>query len=124
MADIIIRKRVALDFLGEDYKDAYLVFRSIPVDDYDELLKKTEEANDSISNMSVTINTLKDYFLSGSFPDAEGKPQELSRDDLGKFDKDVLLHAFGTLTGQNLDPKDVNNSTTPSTTEPEPPSNS
>lgn len=37
MTKIVIKKRINLDFLGDDYKDAYLVFKSIPLPDYEEI---------------------------------------------------------------------------------------
>lgn len=37
MSKIVIKKRINLDFLGDDYKDAYLVFKSIPLPDYESI---------------------------------------------------------------------------------------
>ena len=35
MSRIVIKKRIALDFIVEDYKDCYLEFKTIPMKDYE-----------------------------------------------------------------------------------------
>lgn len=42
---ITIRKRVNFDFLGDEYKEAYLVFRSIPLADYEKIIDEMPENN-------------------------------------------------------------------------------
>lgn len=39
MPKIVIKKRVSLDFLGEEYKDSFLVFQSIPLPDFESISK-------------------------------------------------------------------------------------
>ena len=39
MGKIVIKKQVSLDFLGEDYKEAYINFKSIPALDYEQIKK-------------------------------------------------------------------------------------
>lgn len=122
MANIIIKKYISLDFLGDEYSKAQLVFRSVPVEDYKQLLESTKGQDDEtgLANIELTIATLKKYFVSGTFPDEKGEMQEVENADIGKFDKEVVLHCFNALTGQDSDPKGETPSSTPSTTEPQP----
>lgn len=42
---IVIKKKVSLDFLGEDYKDAELIFRSMPISDFEKILDELPKSN-------------------------------------------------------------------------------
>lgn len=127
---IVIKKRVNFDFLGEDYKDAYLVFQSIPASDYDELLKSIADAgDDNIKAMLVMLDALQKYFIEGSFPDME----KVTKEDLTGLDGESIIKCFSVFTGREInaergkeapqvaDLKDA--STTPSSTEPVGPTN-
>lgn len=98
MADIVIKKKVELDFLGEHYKDSSLTFRAIPVSEYTELMKKAEKAEDNQESMQQIITTLEKYFIEGLF---EG--QKLTKDDIKQFDGQTILKSFEVLTGQTAD---------------------
>lgn len=112
MAEIIIKKKVTLEFLGEDYEDSYLVFRSISIQEFPALMKKVEAASDdNVKSLSAMIDMLQDHFVEGIFD-----KQKVSQDDLGKFDAETIIKCFELLTGQ-ADPKDNSESTTTSTTE-------
>lgn len=118
MAEIIIKKKVTLEFLGEEYKNSFVTFRSIPVGEYDELIKQIDgvEKNKSLSEI---IKILENYFVEGLF---EG--QKVAKEDISQFDGDTIVKCFETLTGQKtvegerqLDPLSENESTNTSTTE-------
>lgn len=117
MADIIIKKKVTLEFLGEEYKDSYLTFKSISVGDYGDITNGIEELSDAEASKKI-IGILEKYFVEGLF---EG--QKLSSEDISKFDGETILKCFETLTGQKtvegerqLDPLPENESTNTSTT--------
>lgn len=100
MSKLVIKKRVSLEFLGDEYKDAYIDFKSIPVPDYPQLL---EEINKSKQPNSTILDILKTYYVNGKFPNAEGNLEDLdSKDELDALDKDTLLECFGKITGQDL----------------------
>ena len=67
---LAIKKRVNLDFLGEEWKEAHILFRSIPLKDYEELMKEAEVKKDAIK---FTRSTLKKYYLSGKVPNDKGE---------------------------------------------------
>lgn len=118
MAEIIIKKKVTLEFLGEDYKDSYITFKSIPIGEYEDLISKVDKVEESKS-MSEIMKILETYFVEGLF---DG--QKLAKEDVNQFDGETILKCFETLTGQKtvegerqLDPKSENESTNSSTTE-------
>lgn len=101
---IQIKKRISLDFLGEEYKDAYLEFNSVAMRDYEKLVKQSRELSDKPEeSLKFITGFLTDRFLSGKFPQ-EGELKEVGKDDLLDFDAEVFLKSFQMLTGQP-DPK-------------------
>lgn len=110
---IIIKKKVSLDFLGEEYKDASLTFQSIPIKDIDEL--QTDVAKSQEDNKAATfiLNTLKKYFVEGVFPGVES----VTKEDLDGLDSETVIKCFSQLTGQDIDPKSEGQSTKPSSTD-------
>ena len=119
MANIVIKRKVMLDFLGDEYKDSYLVFKAVPVVAYNDLIARIDSVSDQES-MAEIIKILEDYFVDGVFNN-----EKVLKEDIKQFDGDTMLRCFETLTGQTrdesggleLDPKDVPSSTTTSTTE-------
>jgi len=118
MAEIIIKKKVSLEFLGDEYKDSFITFRSIPIGEYQELVEKIDEVEDNKSLSEIT-KILEKYFVEGLF---DG--QKLAKEDINQFDGETVLKCFETLTGQKtvegerqLDPLSESESTSTSTTE-------
>ena len=99
---IVIKKKVSLDFLGEEYKDAYLEFQSIPLKDFDEMGDRLQnaEANGEKPN-AIILEILKKYFVDGKFPGMD----KLVASDLDGLDATTAVQCFATFTGQDLDPK-------------------
>ena len=120
MGKIVIRKRLSLDFLGDEYKDSYLVFRSIPVADFTPMIKKIKEIGEnSVKAYPVVLQYLKDYFIEGEVFDGE-KLSKVVADDIDGLDGEAVLVCFGRITGSQPDPKASTQSGTPSTTTPTP----
>lgn len=95
---IVIKKVVALDFLGSDYKDANLTFQSIPIKDFDDITSKIEKAQESGKSATFVLEILKQYFISGNFPDID----TVTKDDLDGLDQETVLTCFSVLTGQEI----------------------
>lgn len=120
MANILIKRKVTLDFLGEEYKDSYLVFKAVPVVAYNDLIARIDSVSGNQESMAEIIKILEEYFVDGVFNN-----EKVLKEDIKQFDGDTMLRCFKTLTGQTknesggleLDPKDVPSSTTTSTTE-------
>lgn len=98
MADIVIKKRLSLEFLGEDYKADYLVFKAIPISEYEKIISKQPDDNAEATRYIIKI--LEDKFVEGRFQE-----QDVVKGDLGKFDGYTVTKCFSLLTGQELDPK-------------------
>jgi hypothetical protein len=117
---IVIKKQVKFDFLGEEYKDAYLTFKSIPLKDYSEFSQTLKSVkDDDLKAADYMLGVLKNYFIEGSFPDAD----KVVANDLDALDPESVIKCFLTFTGQDITTeqpgeehglKDV--STTPSST--------
>lgn len=99
MAKIVIKRRVSLDFLGDDYKDSYLEFSSMNIKEYSDYFADAKKL-DEIKSMTLIMDALKRHFLSGKFLD-----QDVVADDLEQFDPQTLLKAFSNFTGATPDPK-------------------
>lgn len=114
---LVIKKRVSLDFLGNGYEDAYLVFKSIPAIELEELTPKLEKLEkETKGSLAFVISILKDYFLSGEFPNDEGKLEPVNKEDLDQLDPNSVVKCFQVFTGQQIDPKDEGQSTSTSET--------
>lgn len=105
MSKYYVKKRISLDFLGEEYKDAYLSFKTIPVAEYESMFLN----KDKQSNIEATIdalNVLKNKFVEGKFPNEDNELDDVKAEDLVEFlDEETLNHCYLTLLGQKIDPK-------------------
>ena len=104
MSRIVIKKRIALDFIGEDYKDCYLEFKTIPMKDYEKYVAMANENKDESKAVGFITGTLQDLFISGQFIDDNNELFDIKKDELGDFDMNVMITVFKTLTGQDQSP--------------------
>lgn len=98
MGQIVIKRRVSFDFLGEEYKDAYIIFRSVPLIDLDGIKDRSQKASKENTAGQMILDVLKQYFLEGKFPDSE----KLVAGDLDGLDEDAAVKCFMVLTGQEI----------------------
>lgn len=98
---IVIKKKVTLEFLGDEYKDGYVNFSSIPMREYEEIEKKLEELKNS-ENESKSVIFVRDLvtsrFVDGKFP-IEGELSDISREDLPDFPAEFFINAMSQLNG-------------------------
>lgn len=104
MSKVIIKRTINFDFLGEEYKDCYIIFAAIPVSEYADFTAKVEGVDDKEA-MPLLLEVLKSKFVGGKFIDENAKPFDLTVDNIGEFDGESITRMFATLTGQNLSPK-------------------
>lgn len=100
MANIVIKKRVDLGFLGDEHKDSFLEFKSMTIPEYEKLLGELENM-DNIESVKKTLGILETHFLDGKFGD-----QKVEASDLKQFDVQTLVTCLEYFTGQKTDPKD------------------
>lgn len=87
---LVIKKRVSLDFLGDQYKNSYLILKSIGVGEYEKL------------NGTVRDEVIK-RFLEGEIEQDEGIIK-ITKENIKDLPGEVFVEAFAAITGQ-LDPK-------------------
>lgn len=98
---IRIKKKVTLEFLGDEYKDSYLVFAALPVKDFKDFQEKADKAADDEKALDLIIATLKDNFIEGKVED-----QTVTAEDMDSLDRETVLKSFQRYTGTDLDPKE------------------
>lgn len=97
---IVIKKRVSLEFISEEYKDSYLIFKAIPVRDYQGL-------QDSIKAIEKDESKGLPFIaeqLTGRFIEGKVLGQDVSADEIEDLPGDVFIECFNQIRGQ-LDPK-------------------
>jgi len=104
MSRIVIKRKISLDFLGEDYKDCYLEFKTIPMKEYEKYVEQASENKDEKKAIGFITKTLQDLFISGKFIDENNELFDVKKDELGDFDMNVMITVFKTLTGQDQNP--------------------
>ena len=101
---IIIKKRISFAFLAEEYKDAYIILKAIPIGSYRKMRIDIEKA-DKDQTDELLIKYIEDNFLSGEFPDENGKLQSMSKEDIKQLDGIAIAECFSYISGQKIDPK-------------------
>lgn len=116
---LVIKKIVDLSSIGDEYKGISLVFKSIPAKDLPEIdkkqsaVKQDDNGNPILSEvLPLFISILQEYYLEGT----QGE-DKIVKEDIGELDANALIHCFQILTGQDVDPKAENSSTSTSTTD-------
>lgn len=95
---LAIKKRVNLEFLGEEFKEAYIIFQAIPLKDYEEILNSPDEGIDALKQIR---DTLDKYFISGKVPNDKGELGDMKKEELGELDGDAATNCFQVLSGQS-----------------------
>lgn len=99
---IKITKRVGLEFLGEDYKDSYLVFNAVTMKDLDEIQAQAaivQEHQDPKENLDFFRSVVDPRFVEGKI-NQDGKLAEVSKDDLQDLPLEVYVEIFQELMGK------------------------
>ncbi len=105
MTNIVIKKRVSLDFLGDEYKEAYITLKAVPVSQYEDLIPELDKlVNKRLAMIKLIIEVLKERFIEGKFP-VDGGLVDISKEDIDAFDEATIAELFGYITGQALPPK-------------------
>lgn len=103
MSKLVVKKRISLDFLGDEHKESYVVFRAIPLRDYEKYLAENDaiqKKGNNVGSIKLLVEVLQNQFIEGKT--AEG---DLTTDDLSDLDVDTAIKIFSYLTGQDLPPK-------------------
>lgn len=105
MAKIVIKKRIDLGFLGEDYEGGFIEFRSLSIKNVqDKLDEISNVGDDNKKAVEMMLRLLKDNFLTGTFKTKEAE-EAINKEDLEDFDVASIIKFFEILSGQGGDPK-------------------
>lgn len=88
---LVIKRRISLEFLGEEYKDSYISVKAISVKEYPELKGTVQE-------------TIIDRFLEGKI-NQDGTMVDVTKDNIEELPGEVFVEAFNTIVGIE-NPKD------------------
>lgn len=104
MSRIVIKKRISLDFLGKEYADCYLEFKTIPMKDYERFVGWSRENKGGEGAVTFICQALEELFIGGKFKGEDGELFDVKKEELSDFDVNVLIDIFKTLTGQDQSP--------------------
>lgn len=105
MANIVIKKRINLDFLGEEYKGGYVNFKSLTIKEVEAKLDEIQSVGDDNKKaVDLMLTLLKQAFLDGVYVYEDDK-QDINKEDLEQFDIQSITKFFAILAGQDGDPK-------------------
>ena len=106
MAKIVIKKRIDLDFLGEDYTGGYINFKTLSVKDVEDLRPKIDAVGDDNEKATkIFMDICKENFIGGVFKDGESE-QKIEVENLDDFSPAHIIKFTRILSGQEADPKD------------------
>lgn len=97
MSEFFIKHKVSFAFLGDEYKDAYIIFKKVPVKDFEKIrddMRNTDE-NETIAHFIQPL--LKTYYISASFPE-----EDFTVDSLDGFDAETVLEVWKQISGQDI----------------------
>jgi len=97
----MIRKRISLEFLGDDYKDSFLVFKAVPMDDYEAVVADAQKAQNAKQSYDHIKRLVTSRFIEGEIYDFDTKKSvAVTTENMGKLlDQDCFLRAYQELTG-------------------------
>lgn len=99
---IKINKKIGLEFLGEEYKDSYLVFQAITMNEIEEIQEKAlvaQERQDPKENLNFFKSVVAPRFVEGKIAQ-DGKLVEVTKDDLPNLPLEVFIDIAQELMGR------------------------
>lgn len=105
MAKIVIKKRIDLDFLGEDYKGGFVEFKSLSIKEVQDNIDEMQAiGDDNKKAVEMMLTMLGKAFIRGEFVNGDTKA-EINKEDLAEFDMESISKFFSILSGQSGDLK-------------------
>jgi hypothetical protein len=114
MSKFIVKKHIALGFLGEGWEEAYVDFSPFTFKDNDTIIHLRKLAttqakmeDSEIKQASTDImEILADKFIGGM--GYNGKELEpITKDNLNELPMEIIVHILQTLQGQGIVPKNA-----------------
>ena len=101
----VVKKRFSLDFLGEDWKDAYIDFNLPSLkESLDQNLPSEDQIKEDPKKYTLQmVDFLEQHFVDGQGWDDSGKLVQLKKEDISELPQSVFGKAFIFLSG-DIDP--------------------
>lgn len=105
MSKVVIKRRIGLGFLGEEYKEGYVEFKVLSIREATEQIEKVEAIKkDNKAAIELMQKLLEEHFVSGLFKSKDTE-EKLTKEDIGDFSVVAITRFFKILSGQDGDPK-------------------
>ena len=105
MPEIVVKKRISLEFLGEEYKEGFIIASSLPMSEEQTIQDKAKAIInvDGKPDEKKSIDFLKEFvldrFIEGKFISADGEVI-LTKENLDKLPSEVFIQVSSILQGQ------------------------
>lgn len=99
MPKFIATRHFSLTFLGEEWKDCFIIFRSLSVNEARELMKQKLTGKDPAEIITVSLNLLKTHFIKGTAVGEGNQIVKLTKEDLADLPAQILEKAVLFLVG-------------------------
>jgi len=86
--------KFSLDFLGKDWKDAFLEFDGLSIKEIRELIDGNIDKKDPSVIMKESLELVKRQFIKGMAPGKNGDLKKVEKEDIEELPKQVLDKAF------------------------------
>jgi hypothetical protein len=94
----IVRKHVSLEFLGADWKDAFIDYNAFDSNDLLQISEISTDENDKTSSFRKMLDLLKSHFINGQGVGADGLV-DLTADDLSELPIEIVNKSIEALNG-------------------------
>lgn len=104
MAKFAVKRKILLDFLGDDWKEnnCYIEFTSFTIRDLQEKFPQISSSADdpkSVANgMTKTIDLLKEHFVSGKGMGLKNEVVDIDKEDMIDLPAEVINKIFSFLS--------------------------
>lgn len=101
---VIIRKRVSLADIGDDFKDSYIVFKGYSKRDLKEKLaplaevEKDKSAESGLKAFDLMVELLKDNFIEGKIMHDDGNLKDVEKSDFDDFPTEIIQMCMSFLS--------------------------
>lgn len=112
MSKFKLTKQFSLSFLGDEWKNSYIVFNALTTSDMKKYFPKftgisEDNPEDVTMALDAMIEMLQNRFIEGSGVGKDGKQVDIKKEDLEELPVEVLNEAvsFLSLNTQTISPK-------------------
>lgn len=97
-----VKTKVTLEFLGDEYKNSYINLYSVPMSEYEAMIKRIETLQDASSTEALLFvrDAVSERFVDGEIAQ-DGKLVPITAENLPDLPGEVFTEALGRITGRS-----------------------